>query len=314
MRGGAKTFRRTKAAGSRLGVLVTIFLEGFSRQDAHFAGWRQAVLFSAQTYSTILSGCSFSAGVFLPRFRSILFFVFLALLGGVFWFFLNANRNYQRPAPASAVWSAPENGVRVVSFNVRRGEGGNGAVLRELSKANADFVFLQEVEKSDLTVLSEGFSTVPPIYHASENIGGRGAKRGNAILSRYPLYDVGSIGAGDSFGVWATAVVGERKFKIACVHTGEGEKAAREMGELFRGWRDAASPPMIAGGDFDPAAARQGIGEAIGSWRDAVGNLQVSTSSTRLNLILVSPGWSIVDRARKDAMSEQRPVWVTVGK
>ena len=91
----------------------------------------------------------------MPRFRSILFFVFLAILGGAFWFFLNANRNYQRAAPASAVWSAPEKSVRAVSFNVRHSEGGNGAVLRELSRLTSDFVLLQEVEKSDLTVLRE---------------------------------------------------------------------------------------------------------------------------------------------------------------
>jgi endonuclease/exonuclease/phosphatase (EEP) superfamily protein YafD len=256
----------------------------------------------------------------LPHFRSFIFFLFLAILGGAFLLFLNANRNYQRPPPSSASWSPPDKPVRVVSFNVRHSQQGNRAVSKELSQLNADLILLQEVEKSDLSLLSESFSSVPAIYHASENLAGARASWGNAILSSYPLYDAGTIpSAGNgSFGVWATAVVADRKFKIASVNLAEGESGAREMADLLQRLRGVASP-MIIGGEFDRASAGKTLRELAGNWRDTMGDLGTSSpssiSSNKLSLILISPEWKSIDHALPQSVTSQRHlIWATLGK
>jgi hypothetical protein len=239
----------------------------------------------------------------MPRFRALIFFLFLALLGGVFFFFLYANRNYQRPPPASAVWSLPEKLIKIVSFDIQHSRQGNRAVLAEISRLNADFVLLQNVNKSDLTVLSEAFSSVPAIYHGSENLVGKSANWGNAIFSRYPVYEAGTVTAGKepSFGVWATAVIGNCKFKIASIHLADSEV---ELAELLQAWRAIGAAPIIVGGDV----AKQPAGSAEFPWRisskSAGNNAELSHQA-----IFTSDQWKVIDAGASD-----RLVWVTIGR
>jgi len=186
----------------------------------------------------------------MPKTKSLLFFAFLVCFCGGFFALLYANRNYHRPPPASAVWSPPEKAIRIVSCNVLRNQASIDKVFDDIRKLEPDIVLLQGVEKSQLSQMTEALHTLPAIYHASENLGGGRASWGNAICSRYPLYEASTVPhtAGGSFGVWATVVVGNAKFKIASIHLAP---AGAELGQLAQAWHDAGAPPIVIGGVFN---------------------------------------------------------------
>lgn len=253
----------------------------------------------------------------MPRIRFLLFFLFLILLGGVFLLLLNANRNYQRPPPPSAVWSPPDKALRVVSCNIQHGRRGNRAVLEEIGKLNADVVLLQEVEKSDLTVLSEMLGSTPAVYHASENLAGGHASWGNAILSRHPLYDAGAIPhpGGGSFGVWATAVVDNKKFKIACVHLAASEAGAAELAGLVQTWREIGSPPVVVGGDFSQGTAERNYDLMTQHWVDALKALGEEGVTGRVDHFLLSKEWKAMEGGVVSLDgSDHKLIWLVVGK
>jgi endonuclease/exonuclease/phosphatase family metal-dependent hydrolase len=238
----------------------------------------------------------------MPATKSLLFFLFLIVFCGGFFALLYANRNYHRPPPPSALWSPPDKPIRFVSYNVRQNRAGIDKVLDEIRRLEPDIVFLQEIEKTQLSQMTDALHTLPAIYHASENLAGSHARWGNAILSRHPLYDFSTIssGGGGSFGVWATAVVGDAKFKIANVHLAP---AGNEMAGLVQAWQDAGAPPIIVGGAFNH-------GPTAHPWTDAL-KTQVEDDTT----FLVSKEWKPIDggAAASDA-SDQKPVWLLVGK
>src|SRR5258706_10224790 len=186
----------------------------------------------------------------MPSTKTSIFFLFLVVFCGVFFTLLYANRNYHRPPPPSAVWSAPDKAIRIVSCNVRHNQAGIDKVLDDLRKLAPDIVLLQEIEKTELSQMTEALHTLPAIYHASENLAGRRASWGNAILSKYPLYEGSTVpsAAGGSFGVWATAVVGNAKFKIVSLHLAP---AGSELTQLAQTWQETGAPPIIIGGVFN---------------------------------------------------------------
>jgi endonuclease/exonuclease/phosphatase family metal-dependent hydrolase len=255
--------------------------------------------------------------------RSLIFFGFLLVFGGVFFGLLYVNRHFQRPPPASAIWSPPERQVRIVSFNIQHCRRGTRVVIDELAKFKPDFVLLQEVEKSDLTILADSFGGAPAIYHASENLGGRRASWGNAILSLHPLYDAGTIpdtGSG-SFGVWATAVVDNKKFKIASVHLAAGESGDKELSGLMENWRSAGSPPIIVGANFERAFSSLGHALMTKDWTDGLTALKRSIAIfttaplSRSNYLLLSKDWQLIDGSVDDSLaSDHQMIWITARK
>src|SRR5205823_6953816 len=121
--------------------------------------------------------------------------------------------------------AAPEKPLRIVSYNVMENQRGVDRIVNEIRDFHADFVFLQEVEKRDVEIMSRQLSDAgtpfpASAYFPSRNIEGRGSRWGNAILSKHPLYGVEEIPYPDSgsFGVWAWTMVDGRKFMIASVH------------------------------------------------------------------------------------------------
>lgn len=247
----------------------------------------------------------------MPSPRALLFFLFLALLGGGFLIFLNANRNYQRPAPSSAVWSPSDKPIKIVTFNIHHSAQGNRAVFDQLARLNPDFILLQEVNKADLTALSEGYSSVPAIYHASENLGGKSTNWGSAILSKYPLYETGAIPTetGKSFGVWATAVIGDRKFKIASIHLAQSTEFRSELQQLLQSWRNANSPPIIIGGDFANSSVPSQF-----PFNDPLKSLGKDHNS-RHKTLFISPDWKPLDAGPSQSTAQDdQPLWFTTGK
>jgi endonuclease/exonuclease/phosphatase (EEP) superfamily protein YafD len=224
------------------------------------------------------------------RNRSLFFFAFLLIFCGVFFALLYANRNYHRPPPPSAVWSPPDKLIRIVSCNVQHNQRGIDKILDDLRKLEPDIVLLQEIEKTELSQMTEALHTLPAIYHASENLAGRRASWGNAILSKYPLYEGSTVpsGAGGSFGVWATAVVGNAKFKIVSVHLAS---VGNELSQLAQVWQEAGARPIIVGGVFNQ-------GPMTHPWTAAG------------TTFLISKEWKSIETGG----AEGEPVWLVAGK
>ena len=271
----------------------------------------------------------------MPRARFFIFFAALVLLCGTFLGLLYANRNVRRPPPPTAVWSPPERPVKFVSYNILHNQRGMARVIDEIRRLGPDFVLLQEVERRDLTTMSQALGRFPAIYHASENLAGGRASWGNAIVSRHPLYDAGSIPnpGGGSFGVWATAVVGGRKFVVASVHLSATWNANpahlvessnnrwKELSALTRAWRDAGSPPIVVGGDFNQLAIHNNYALMTRDWTDALSALGKDRSTfaagllrTRIDYFLASREWELVagDVVESDA-SDHKPIWLLAG-
>jgi endonuclease/exonuclease/phosphatase family metal-dependent hydrolase len=272
----------------------------------------------------------------MPRTRSLIFFAFLILFCGGFLTLLFLNRNYQRPPPASAVWSPPDQPIRIVSYNILHNQRGIDSVLAEIQKLKPDVLFLQEVEKSDLSRMTEALGTLPALYHASENLAGPHASWGNAILSRHPLYDAGSIPnpGGGSFGVWATLSINDRKFKLANVHLSATWKATpanliesgnnrwKELSNLVNAWEEAGSPPLIVGGDFNQIPLGNNYVLMTTHWSDGLKALDKDDTTftagllkTRIDYFCLSREWKARDGGldRSDA-SDHSPIWIVVGK
>src|SRR5688572_6155595 len=222
-----------------------------------------------------------------PRRATILFFAFLVLFGGAFWVAMKwAARRAGSPPPASAVWGVPDRPLRFVSYNIRHGERGLPRIIDEIRKLEPDFVLLQEVEREHLSTMTRELRSMPAVYHASENLAGPRASWGNAILSRHRLYEGQSIpnpDGGASFGVWATAAIDGKKFRVACVHLSDN----KELTNLVKAWEDAGRRPIVLGGEFGQVANDNS------SWSDALKGLG-KDKGPRVDHLLVSKDWAVI--------------------
>jgi endonuclease/exonuclease/phosphatase family metal-dependent hydrolase len=250
----------------------------------------------------------------------------------VFLTFADAGR--ARAAGSAQVWGPPVKAVRVASYNILHNHRGMTGVLDAIRSERPDFVFLQEVERRDLSRMAAALDMLPAAYYASENLAGTFASWGNAILSRYPLSDVASIPnpGGGSFGVWATAVVDEARFKVACVHLSATWKANpkhlidssnnrwKELSNLVKAWEEAGSPPIVVGGDFNQLAIHNNYALMTRHWRDALkelGSVEFTFSTklvrTRIDYFLVSKEWRVLSGGVGTSQaSDHRPIWVEV--
>jgi endonuclease/exonuclease/phosphatase family metal-dependent hydrolase len=272
----------------------------------------------------------------MPHKRSLLFFAALTLLSATFLTLLYANRNVRRPPPPSAVWSPPDHPVKFVSYNILHNRRGIARVIDEIGKLDPDFVLLQEVDRSDVTQMSQALGRFPAIYHASENLAGPHASWGNAILSRHPLYDASSIPnpGGGSFGVWATAVVDNKKFLLGNVHLSATWNANpahlvessnnrwKELTNLVQAWQSAGSPPIVIGGDFNQLALGNNYALMTQHWSDALKTLgkdqptfTAGLLNTRIDYFLISREWNPLTAEVVDSdASDHKPIRLQAGK
>jgi endonuclease/exonuclease/phosphatase family metal-dependent hydrolase len=273
----------------------------------------------------------------MPRRTTIWFFVFLALFAGAFWVLMRfAARGAGSAPPASAVWGVPDRPVRVVSYNILHNQRGMGRVIEEIRKLDADFVLLQEVEREHVSEMTRELGSMPAVYHASENLAGGRASWGNAILSRHRLYEGRTIPnpGGGSFGVWATASIDGRKFRVACVHLSATykfnlahlEESAvnryKELSNLAKAWEDEGRPPIVIGGDFNQLAVNKNYELMTRNWVDglkALGKDQNTFESgllrTRIDYFLLSKEWKPIEGGvvESDA-SDHKPIWIKAGR
>jgi len=273
----------------------------------------------------------------MPRHKPLLFFIPLACLAGGFLIALYANRNYHRPPPPAAIWAPPAKPITVVSYNILHNQRGLPAVIAEIQKLQPDIVCLQEVEKNDLSRMTELLGTYPAIYHPSENLADPHASWGNAICSRLPLYDAGTIPnpGGGSFGVWATALTpaDNHKFQIACVHLSATWNANpahliesannrwKELTNLSEAWRQLGSPPILIAGDFNQIPLGNNYALMTKEWSDALQQLGAAQPTftgtpiqTRIDYFLLSKEWhATAGNAVNSNASDHKPIWLTAG-
>jgi endonuclease/exonuclease/phosphatase family metal-dependent hydrolase len=234
------------------------------------------------------------------------------------------------------VWSPTDKAIKIASYNILHNERGIDRVVAEIRKLDPDFVFLQEVERRDLSTMTQALGSLPAIYHASENLAGGSASWGNAILSKHRLYEAGTIPnpGGGSFGVWGTAAIDGRKFVVANVHLSatwnakpshlieSGNNRWKELTNLVNAWHERGSPPMVLGGDFNQIAMGNNYALMTKEWTDALDALGRNENTfgaglirTRIDYFLLSKEWTAADGGvvQSDA-SDHRPIWVQVRK
>lgn len=105
-----------------------------------------------------------------------------------------------RSVPPSAQSGVPD--FPLVVLNVQASPDAVPVVTSAARESGADFIFLHQVRKSDLSAYTAGTGSLPAAFHG-----------GSAILSRHPLYEQGAAGDG---GVRAVAVSGGKKFAVIC--------------------------------------------------------------------------------------------------
>jgi endonuclease/exonuclease/phosphatase family metal-dependent hydrolase len=244
-------------------------------------------------------------------------------------------------APPTAQLGVPDRPVRFVSYNILHNQRGKDAILAEIQRLEPDFVLLQEVESRDVDEMARRLGMRSAyegrVYYPSENLAGRRASWGNAILSKHPLYEAESIPnpGGGSFGVWAAAVVDGKKFYVASVHLSAtwkvsvshaNEQANRRHGELrnlVNAWGADRKPPIVVGGDFNQLPMGNNYYEMTRHWTDALGALGKTDNTfksgllvrTRIDYLLSSREWQPQEGGvvNTDA-SDHRPIWVTLEK
>jgi endonuclease/exonuclease/phosphatase family metal-dependent hydrolase len=230
----------------------------------------------------------------------------------------------KRTPPA---WAAPGTAVRVVSYNIKKNEGGRERIAAEVKRFRPDVVLLQEVPEKDFSALEKdlGMRGVfkPHPYWPQEGL---------AIFSSHPL-DNGRALMDDrrTFAVVAeVTIAGRTRFHVASVHLeatrGVHELIAservrgKELDMLLADWRDAGSPPMVVGGDFNQVPFGRNYRQMTGSWTDALGkpgHKQYTCNyhglKTRVDYVLTTPGWTASDGGVGEAgASDHRPIWAEI--
>jgi endonuclease/exonuclease/phosphatase family metal-dependent hydrolase len=235
--------------------------------------------------------------------------------------------------------AVPNKPLRFVSYNIMGNERGIERVTHEIRKLKPDFVLLQEVAKRDVETmareLGDGANAYQwTVYGPSTNILGGDAEWGNAILSKYPLYETDQCPHPDtgSFGVWGWAIVDGEKFMLASVHLTNTWKlwswnhwvetsAARynELTGLLADWEEHERPPLIIGGDFGQLPVGTNYRVMTRELTDAMRSLGHDRDMTlvdgwkfgRFDYLLTSQDWQLKSGGVVPTnASDHRPVWL----
>src|SRR3954454_24207944 len=160
--------------------------------------------------------------------RGIALVIGMFIFGGVMMAILFRAPRAADRAPEVPM-GVPRRTLRIVSINVRgRAENGE-AIARWLKPIDADVYMLQGVRVGDVDVIGKQLGMTRAggdVVYPAQNLAGPSAPFGNAIFSRFPLYESRSIPArGGSFGVWAVIVVDDVQFLVASIDTTDKEAA-----------------------------------------------------------------------------------------
>jgi hypothetical protein len=123
----------------------------------------------------------------------------------------------------------PRRTLRIVSINLRGRLETGESVGRWLKQSDADVYLVQGVRTGDVESIGKQLGMSRPggcVFYPAQNLAGPSAPFGNAIFSRFPMYESRSIPSrGGSFGVWAVVVVDDVQFLLASIDTTDSEAA-----------------------------------------------------------------------------------------
>jgi hypothetical protein len=169
------------------------------------------------------------------------------------------------PAPASLQFGAPARPVRVFALDVHQMS--VDRAIHTINLSHADVVLLHRVPTSEVerigraVHMSRADEASSDVFYPAQNFEGPATPYGNAIYSRFRLYEGRSIpNRGGSFGVWAVAVIDDVKVMLACMELTDsssqvlgGQDAAsvreKELATYQRGYEELGKPPIIVAAD-----------------------------------------------------------------
>lgn len=215
----------------------------------------------------------------------------------IFALFLLATRPGD-PAPAHLKFGVPARTIRIFSLDMR--ELDRDRAISAILASDADIVLLQGVRTADVDILGQRIkmsrADAPSgnVFYPAQNFEGPATPFGNAIFSRFSLYEGRSIpNRGGSFGVWAAADVDDSKIMLASVQLTDSSSevlgtqsassvSSQELQTLVRAHEGLANPPIVIGGRMaDLASADE---NALRRFGDAV--------AQGPERVLFSAGWA----------------------
>ena len=182
-------------------------------------------------------------------------------------------------APEGVPFAVPASSIRIVCID-RQSAGTASRMIELVRAAEPDVVVIQNLPIAEVhgTGLAIGMSRkAGDIYYPAQNLSGPAAGAGNAIYSRFPLYEGRSIpNRGGSFGVWAVAAAGDVKFMIASVQftvdssevlgtQSADDVRSREIDTLVRAWHELGDPPMLLAGIVAAGRADESLAHRMGA-------------------------------------------------
>jgi hypothetical protein len=234
-----------------------------------------------------------------PITIGVMFAFALAVFGG-FWFAKRASN----PAPAQAKFGVPQRAIRVVSVDVKDAQ--LDQCIATINAIQPDIVLMQSVPTSEVGRVGEALhmsrASEPDgdVFYPAQNFDGPATPFGNAIYSRFPLFEGRSIpNRGGSFGVWAVVVVDEAKLMVASIRATDstshvlGTQDANslrdtELAMLVRAHRQLGGPPIIIGGLIEMGATNETLTAHVGAPIAHHGGQQVSASGN-------AEAWNVVN-------------------
>ena len=257
--------------------------------------------------------------------RGIWLVVALFLLGGaVLCGLFLARRLLPHP---NLPYGPPDQPVRVVSYNILKGDRGRDRILDEIRRLGGDVVLLQEVKTDQAEGLARDLG-MHVAFRSHPNL----PSEGLAVLSRYPLRDVTPVidAAGRTCAIFADAVADGKRFIAASVHLqatsslGSVFKADRIRGEeiqlIHNEWKRRGGYALVIAGDFNQIpmggnyrAVTTGLIDVLDELGKDGSTLGDGILRARVDYILCSNEWRAVEGGvGKNGASDHRPIWAVL--
>lgn len=252
------------------------------------------------------------------------------IFGGVVCLFLSARG-------AALASSHEPTQVRVLSYNIHHGEGGDGQLDLEriasvITAAHVDVVALQEVDQS--TQRTGGVDQARELARLTgmqvfygKAMDYQGGAYGQALLSRWPLDDTRVHRLPNPSAreprIAVSAIVRPsqgRVFRIVGTHLDAGREDRdrwEQAGDLEHLFVDDPLPVILMG-DFNARPDSRVMARLLGFWKDASVarpdfTVPAKTPTARIDYILLSPahGWRVISTRvlPEPVASDHRPVW-----
>jgi len=240
----------------------------------------------------------------------------------------------ERSAPALQTPSSAATTLRLVTWNIQKGEGGIERVIAELKELKPDILFLQEV------IEPEGESAIENQtkriaremeMHCFSDGGALDATRKQCIvlLARFPLAETArlAISSKRSYGITAIVELKQTRLRLLCVHlagtyklnwshiTGTFAERDREWADLIA-QADASAEPTIVAGDFNSLSSATPVAK-LAERLPLVAQIGATFPSRSpllpLDHVFVPRGWPVREACVVDSeVSDHRPVIVEI--